>query len=61
MVIDLRALGTRDFGHLWILACRLYDKTGDTFLDKHIENNTLHIRWNLNLNTVCTTPNLARG
>lgn len=61
MVIDLRALGIRDFGHLWNLACRPYNKIGDTFLDKHIENNTLHIRWNLNLNTVCTTPNLDRG
>ncbi len=31
MVIDLRALGIRDFGHLWNLACRPYNKIGDTF------------------------------
>jgi len=65
MVIDLRALGTLDFGHLWILPCRPYDKIGDTCCTQQPdnENNTLNDRLHPNLKSDCTTliRFLARG
>ncbi len=65
MVIDLRALGIRDFGFLWILACRPYDKIGDTCCTQQPdnENNTLNDRLHPNLKSDCTTliRFLARG
>ena len=65
MVIDLRALGTRDFGSLWILPCRPYDKIGDTCCTQQPdnENNTLNDRLHPNLKSDCTTliRFLARG
>ena len=63
MVIDLRALGTRDFGFLWILACRPYDKIGDTCYTRQAGNENFILNNRLHPNTVCTTliRLLARG
>jgi len=67
MVIDLRALGTLDFGHLWIFRAALMTKSATPVThDKLItdnENNTLNNRLHPNRNTDCTTliRFLARG
>ena len=61
MVIDLRALGIRDFGFLLNLAYRPHHKMAIQIIDKHIENNTLHFRWHIELNTVCMIKNLAHA
>jgi len=58
MVIDLRALGIQNLGHLWILACRPYNNTGGTCLDTARRAPTL-INNQLNENTLWTTVAIA--
>ena len=59
MVIDLRALGTLDFGHLWIFRAALMTKSATPVTHDNLitdnENNTLNDRRRPHLKSDCTT------
>jgi hypothetical protein len=59
MVIDLRALGTLDFGHLWIFRAALMTKSATPVTHDNLitdnENNTLNDRLHPNLKSDCMT------
>ncbi len=64
MVIELRALGTRDFGHLWNFIVSPLQQNRRHLLHMTSwkrEHNTLDNRLHPNFNTVCTACILARG